>query len=547
MAKRRKTRQHRFSRNPQPRVPRSAFQRDSQMKTAIDAGWLYPVWVDEALPGDTVSLRTTSFGRLATPLFPVMENLFLEFFFFAVPCRLLWQNWAKFMGEQEKPGDSTDYSVPQVVSHPSLGFITDSLYDHMGLPTSVPSLSVSALPLRAYNWIWNEWFRDQNLQDPVSFENGDGPDDPTIYQKQRRGKRHDYFTSSLPWAQKGEAVQLPLGGQAPVTVDGGSSPTFDTPSGSGPFSLWSKPAGSNDQKTDAELVRAQGDTGDDILNERLLWDEPNLTGTADLTNATAITVNELRETIALQHMLEQDARGGTRLQETIQNFFGVDPGDGRMQRPELLGLGRQMVQINPIAQTSETTGASNTPQGHLAAIGTTMGSGSGFMKSFTEHCVLLGVCALRADLNYQQGVDRHWLRKSRWDYYWPPFANLGEQEVFNAEIYAQGADKVDPETEKPWDELPFGYQERWSEYRYKRNHITSTMRSNVSGGSLDSWHLAQYFDALPKLNADFIEENPPMQRILAVPSERHMILDVFFKQQHVRPIPVRSVPGLHRL
>ena len=545
MAKRRKTRQHRFSRNPQPRVPRSAFQRDNQLKTAIDAGWIYPIWVDEALPGDTVSLRTTSFGRLATPLFPVMENLFLEFFFFAVPCRLLWTNWAKFMGEQDKPGDSTDFTIPQVISNDQLGFVQGSLYDYMGLPTKITNLSVSALPMRAYNWVWNEWFRDQNLQDPVSFENGDGPDDPTIYQRKRRGKRHDYFTSSLPWAQKGEAVQLPLSDAAPVSIQGDGTPTFGYQNDNnwvGAFQT--KAGGASEANVDVRIVRSQ--TGTDVTDRDLYWADPSLVGVADLTQATAITVNQLRETIALQHMLEQDARGGTRLQETIQNFFGVDPGDARMQRPELLGLGRQMVQINPIAQTSETTEASTTPQGHLAAIGTTMGSGSGFMKSFTEHCILLGLVVLRADLNYQQGVDRHWLRKTRWDYYWPPFANLGEQEVFNAEIYAQGSGATDPETGRPWDELPFGYQERWSEYRYKRNHVTAEMRSNA-GQSLDSWHLTQSFDALPKLNSDFIEENPPMQRILAVPSERHMILDVFFKQQHVRPIPVRSVPGLRRL
>lgn len=502
------TQNHEFSRVPKADIQRSTFNRDHGLKTTFDAGYLVPIFVDEALPGDTFNLKATGFGRLATPLNPFMDNLYVETFYFAVPYRLVWDNWQKFCGEQTDPNDSTDYLVPTITDTVT----TNSLYDYMGVPTGV-ALTYNNLVGRAYNLIYNEWFRDQNLQDSVVVDKDDGPDNPTDYTLLKRGKRHDYFTSALPWPQKGEAVSLPLGTQAPVASDGAINASIG---------LYSTVTGVN-QKIDTSSSNAA--VGSGISNIYPLY--------ADLSTATAATINQLREAFQIQKLYERDARGGTRYTEIIQSHFGVTSPDARLQRPEYLGGGKERINVNPVAQTSSTD--ATTPQGNMSAFGTTGFSGNGFNKSFTEHSVVIGMACVYADLTYQQGLPRQWSRQSRWDFYWPALAHIGEQAILNKEIYAQGDAN---------DDLVFGYQERFAEYRYKPSQITGQFRSQATGGSLDSWHLAQDFESLPALNASFIEENPPVDRVIAVPSEPHLIMDMFFDLKCARPMPTYSVPGL---
>lgn len=515
---------HQFSRVPQADIPRSSFDRSHGCKTTFDSGYLIPVFVDEALPGDTFSLNMTAFARLATPLFPFMDNLFMDSFFFAVPIRLIWQNWQRFNGEQDNPDDSTDYIVPTMVAPVSTGYAENSLSDYFGIPTKVAQLEHASLWHRAYNLIWNEWFRDQNLQDSVVVDLGDGPDDPADYVLLRRGKRHDYFTSSLPWPQKGPAVELPIGSSAPVVPDGTNTP----PEWSG-----------GGLTLDHLRTGAQGSG----INSLTSWDfttavpgNPYFAGAtgleADLSSATASTVNALRQAFQIQKLYERDARGGTRYTEIIRSHFGVVSPDARLQRPEYLGGGSTPVIINPIAQTSETS--VDSPQGNLAAIGQVTLNRHGFSKSFTEHCVIIGMVSVRADLNYQQGLNRMFSRSTRWDFYWPALSHIGEQAVLNKEIYAKNDAN---------DDLVWGYQERFAEYRYKPSIVTGLFRSNATQ-PLDSWHLAQNFSTLPVLNDEFIEDNPPVDRVIAVPSQPHFLFDAYFKLRCARPMPVYSVPGL---
>jgi len=503
-----------FSRVPKVDIQRSVFNRDHGLKTTFDAGNLIPIFYDEALPGDTFQLDANGFGRLATPINPFMDNLYIETFFFSVPYRLIWNNWEKFCGEQDNPGDSTDYLVPQ-----TSGTVTNSsLFDYFGVPTDV-SLSFNNLCGRAYNLIYNEWFRDQNLQDSVTVDKGDGPDTLTNYTLLKRGKRHDYFTSALPWPQKGDAVSLPLGSTAPVTTTG-VNPTF---SGSTFSNLSIK------GMSETSHIRMEGSTSDSY--ELLKFG--NETGLqTDLTDATAATINQLREAFQIQRLYEKDARGGTRYTEVIQSHFGVTSPDARLQRPEYLGGGKDRININPVAQTSSTD--TTTPQGNLSGYGTTGFTGHRFNKSFTEHSVIIGLACVFADLTYQQGLARHFSRQTRWDFYWPALAHLGEQTIFNKEIYAQGTSA---------DDDVFGYQERYAEYRYKPSNVTGQMRSNFSS-SLDTWHLAQDFGSLPALNASFIEENPPVDRVTAVQNYPNLILDMYFKLKCARPMPTYGVPGL---
>jgi hypothetical protein len=509
------TMNHDFSRVPKAEIQRSVFNRDHGLKTAFDAGYLVPVFVDEALPGDTFTLSMTGFGRLATPVNPFMDNIYIESFFFAVPYRLVWNNWEKMCGEQENPGDSTDYLVPTL----SGTVTTGSLFDYMGVPIG-QSLTWNNLHGRAYNLIYNEWFRDENLQDSIVVDKDDGPDTYSDYVLKKRGKRHDYFTSCLPWPQKGDAVNLPLGTTAPVTREANAQAWRAFQAGT------ESVIGSVNLLTDSNSL-IQGDVGGNLVSL-----DPRGTLVTDLSEATAATINQLREAFQIQKVYERDARGGTRYTEIVRSHFGVVSPDARLQRPEYLGGGKERINVNPIAQTSSTD--TTTPQGNMSAFATTGGRMGGFSKSFTEHSVIIGMVCVFADLNYQQGLNRMWSRQDRWDFYWPALAHIGEQAVLNKEIYAQGTSD---------DDNVFGYQERYAEYRYKPSMITGVMRSTATG-TLDNWHLAQEFGSLPALNASFIEENPPIDRVSAVTTEPNMLFDAFFDLKCARPMPTYSVPGL---
>ena len=522
------TQQH-FSQVPKSQIQRSKFDRSHALKTTFDAGFLIPIFVDEVLPGDTFTMNQTGFARLATPLKPIMDNIYLDTQFFFVPNRLLWDNWPQFMGERKNPDDDPGvFTTPKLAFTPGGGFATGSLYDYFGLPTGVTAIasSIQSLPFRAYNLIWNEWYRDQNLQDRVYESTADTNDDPGNFVLLKRGKRHDYFTSALPWPQKGDPVTIPIGDQAPVLGIGAlnsSAPTINsgtyvetggttfTPSGGDP--AYSAATGG------LIALKADGSASDAALEVY-----------ADLQEATSISINELRTAFQIQRLLERDARGGTRYIELILSHFGVRSPDARLQRPEFLGGGSQRISINPVASTAVDV---NVPQANLAATGTGV-SKVGFTKSFTEHGFIIGLVSARADLTYQNGIDRMWFRETRYDHYWPTLANLGEQSIYNKEIYAQGTSE---------DDEVFGYQERYAEYRYKPSKITGLMRSEAAT-SLDVWHLSQDLDSLPPLNDSFIQEDPPIDRVIAVPSEPHFLADFWFNLKCDRPMPVYSVPGM---
>lgn len=570
MARKIRVRGHRFSDAPAMYMRRTKFDRSHVYKTTFNSGKLIPVFVDEVLPGDTTRMSINYFARLATPIKPIMDNIYLDWFFFFVPNRLVWDHWQNFCFEQEDPDDSTDYVIPTTMANDNKNnTYVGSLWDYFGLPinTSNAITGISALPFRAVYLIWNEWFRDENLQKSVKIQKGDTneildssrvSDQPSWlfksgtgifpgYPCPPRGKRHDYFTSALPWTQKGPGVSIGLAGTATL-VD--PSPV------SGYFVQQS-----NNSLGAAQLSKSGGVhavfTGNGSLNYEgggystsIAGHSVNGSGTAtvtaqpgsswlsksayaDLDSSSIFTINSLRTAFQMQKFYERLARGGSRYTEVLRSFFGVVSPDARLQRPEFLGSFTKMVNVNPIAQTSATDNTS--PQGNLSAYGVTASRFHGFTKSFVEHGYIIGFVCARADLTYQQGINKMWLRSTVYDFYWPTFAHLGEQAVELREIYAQGTKA---------DTTVFGYQERYAEYRYKPSQITGKFRSSVTGGNLDVWHLSQFFSNAPTLNEEFITENPPIKRIIAVQDEPEFLLDIGFRYTTVRPMPMFGTPGL---
>jgi len=540
---------HQFSQVPSTNIERSTFDRSHTVKTTFDAGKLIPVYVDEVLPGDTFKCRINAFARMATPLKPVMDDIFLDVHFFAVPYRIIWENFPRFMGEQPYPEASTDYLTPTIRFRQGAPTPPpQSLFDYFGIPPDIEpdsgpdadyAIYINNLYGRAYNLIWNEWYRDQNLQQPAGVDTDDGPDDINTYlDVLPRGKRHDYFTSALPWPQKGPDVSLVAFGPGTFPVQGlGAIGTEANPPSTTPRDVLE----STDELATYNSWWSGSNISFEMVDSVLLppgeIKRPNVY--VSLSEAVATSINAFREAFQLQRLYERDARGGTRYTEIIRSHFGVISPDARLQRPEFLGGGSTRINVHPLAQTSETL--TGTPQGNLAAFATAGMSGPGFVKSFTEHCVVLGLMSVRTQLTYQEGLHKMFTRRTRFDYYWPALSHLGEQAVLNREIFLTtfNTDLVDGLGNTD----VFGYQERFAEYRYKPSMITGKFRSSVAD-SLDVWHLAQEFGEMPTLSPEFIVENPPMERILAVTDEPQFLLDAFIDLKCTRPMPVYGVPGL---
>lgn len=576
MARKIRVRGHRFSDAPAMYMRRTKFDRSHVYKTTFNSGKLIPVFVDEVLPGDTTRMSVNYFARLATPIKPIMDNIYLDWFFFFVPNRLVWEHWQNFCFEQEDPDDSTDYVIPTVTATGnSDNAYVGSLWDYFGLPVNTAgNLSgISALPFRGVFLIWNEWFRDENLQKSVKIQKGDAneildssraSDQPSWvftsgtnivpgHACPPRGKRHDYFTSAFPWTQKGPGVSVGLAGTASIidptpttgyllhsdsqelaaisAYDGDASSSGGSRLASGTRTITFNRSGDSDWSAIGGFA---GNSGKTVTMTAKHADTYLASDSyVDLDTSSIFTINSLRTAFQMQKFYERLARGGSRYTEVLRSFFGVVSPDARLQRPEFLGSFTKMVNVNPIAQTSATDNTS--PQGNLSAYGVTAGKFHGFTKSFVEHGYIIGFVCARADLTYQQGINKMWLRSTVYDFYWPTFAHLGEQAIELREIYAQGTEA---------DTTVFGYQERYAEYRYKPSQITGKFRSSVTGGNLDIWHLSQFFSNAPTLSEEFITENPPIDRIIAVPGEPEFLLDIGFRYTTVRPMPMFGTPGL---
>lgn len=530
---------NRFAIVPDIEIPRSTFSRASSYKTTFNEDLLIPIFTDEVLPGDTFNLNVAHLIRLSTPIFPVMDNIHIDMHFFFVPNRIIWENWERMNGAQDNPGDTVDYLVPQVTGTP----ITGSMADYFGLPLG-KELSVNALYFRAYNLIYNEWYRDQNLINSVPVPKGDGPDNLSTYALQKRAKRHDYFTSALPWPQKGPGVEIPLSGNANVYGDGSALRYMNILSdGSTVFPLGHSSNEGNSIRTGQNWSNGFATNGGSSLSSGSKGYYSSIVGTkeasngesiglyADLSSVGAATINDIRQAFAIQRLYERDARGGTRYVEILKSHFGVTSPDFRLQRPEFLGGYSEYLNVTPVVNQ---TGTNNRAQGDLAGMGMSAGSKHGFHASFTEHGVIIGLLNIWADLTYQQGIERRFSRRDRLDYYLPALSHLGEQAILNKEIYYN---------KDANDDKAFGYQERYAEYRYKNSLITGKMRSS-DPQSLDAWHLSQNFANLPTLNKTFIESTTPINRVVAVQEEPHFIGDFFFDLKTTRPIPLYGTPGM---
>lgn len=535
----------RFAMIPRNDVPRSAFDIQHGHKTSFNAGYLVPIYVDEVLPGDSFRLKMTAFCRLSTPIVPVMDNMVMESFFFFVPNRLVWENFERFMGEQLTITDTTNFLIPQLPVVDA-DCVVGSMVDYFGITlnnNAGGTLNVNALPFRGYNLIWNDWFRDENLDNPAAVATGDGPDATVSYPLQNRGKRHDYFTSALPWPAKA------LTGSAAFNSGAGSiaGPLVPGLNGHWPGGVGGIPPGNMGAPvTGLGIVpgtaRTVGSLAISDSGSRSWTTEARYGGAALVVNAQQgvnfpeirVLINDIRTANMLQVMMERNARGGTRYAELVRSQFGVTSPDARLQRPEYLGGGRAQITINPVAQTSETT--ADGVLGELAGIGTAIAHGHGFSQSFTEHGYILGLVSVRADLSYQQGLNRMWSRRTIYDIYTPGLAHLGEQPIMSREIYSEGVAA---------DDAVFGYQERWAEYKFKPSRISGVFRSS-SPTPLDMWHLSQQFSARPALNNVFIREDPPVDRVLQVATTvgEQFLLDAFFENRAVRCMPMFSLPGM---